>query len=349
MREGLKKIRESGRKEIEEASTREELEKLRVQFLGRERGALTMILRQLKSLPEKERAVIGNEANRLKNTLEALFEKRSAELKEDFRGSQLKKEHLDVTHPGIRAPRGHLHPITKILREVEHIFLRMGFTIAEGPEIETEHYNFDALNMAEDHPARDMQDTFWLKTENKTQDTRNKLLLRTHTSSVQIRYMESHQPPIRIIVPGLVYRHEATDAAHDIEYWQLEGLAVDKNITVGNFKAVIERFFSELFGKSITTRLRPYYFPYTEPSFEVDVSCTVCGGKGCSLCSHTGWLEMMGAGMVHPEVFKNVGYNPKEVQGFAFGMGFDRLVTMKYKIPDVRLMRSGDLRFLSQF
>lgn len=346
MRDELKRIEKSAKGEISQIRDLEELQKLRVQFLGRERGALTLVLRNIKTLPVSERSAIGTEANRLRIEIEALFETRGRELKSAASGLNLKKERLDVTRPGIRAPRGHLHPITQILRKIEDIFLRMGFTVAEGPEIETEYYNFDALNMAEDHPARDMQDTFWLKDRNKNNE---RLLLRTHTSAVQVRYMETREPPIRIVVPGIVYRYEATDASHDIEYWQLEGLMVDKNVSVANFKAVIERFFSELFGKKIETRLRPYYFPYTEPSFEVDVSCAQCERRGCSVCSQTGWFEIMGAGMVHPNVFKAVGYNPKDVQGFAFGMGLDRIVMMKYKIPDIRLMRSGDLRFLNQF
>ena len=238
----------------------------------------------------------------------------------------------------------------------------MGFTVAEGPEIETEHYNFDALNIPAEHPARDMWDTFWLRqNEIKIQSAgrrtklknNERLLLRTHTSPVQIRYMETHEPPIRIISPGIVYRYEATDASHDIEFWQIEGLMVDKDVSAANFKAVIERFFSELFRRVVSIRLRPSYFPFVEPGFEVDISCAQCKGKGCSICGQSGWLEMMGAGMVHPNVFKAVGYNPSPlaggVQGFAFGMGLDRIAMMKYKIPDIRLMRSGDLRFLDQF
>lgn len=343
----LERIEKTAEAEIKAAPNLEELEERRIQFLGRERGALTLILRGLKDLPVENRRVVGQRANALRKKIETLFKKREAELKKIAAESALKRERLDVTRAGIRVERGHIHPITKALRQIEDIFLRMGFVVAEGPEIETEYYNFDALNMPKDHPARDMQDTFWLEEKGSKGE---RLLARTHTSAVQIRYMETHQPPVRIIVPGMVYRYEATDASHDIEYWQLEGLAVDRDITVGNFKAVIERFFAEFFGKrAIKSRLRPYYFPYTEPSFEVDISCVQCDGKGCSVCSKSGWLEIMGAGMVHPGVLKRVGYNPKEVQGFAFGMGLDRLAMMKYKIPDVRLMRSGDLRFLNQF
>ena len=363
MQDELKQIERSAEQEIATAATLDELEERRIQFLGREKGALTVILRQLKDLPPAERGKIGAKANALRERIERLMNERATALRRSSHESVLQKERLDVTYPGRRIPRGHLHPITKVLREVEDIFLRMGFTVAEGPEIETEYYNFDALNIPANHPARDMWDTFWLQgsqefpisnfpfpNKSKTQNLKSqRLLLRTHTSPVQIRYMEQHNPPVRIISPGIVYRHEATDASHDIEFWQIEGLAVDRDISIANFKAVIERFFSELFGKKMAIRLRPSYFPFVEPGFEVDMSCTYCNGKGCTVCQRSGWLEMMGAGMVHPNVFKAVGYNPREVQGFAFGMGFDRLVMMKYKIPDIRLMRSGDLRFLKQF
>lgn len=346
MRDELKKIEQTAKTEVRAARNLDELEARRIQFLGRERGALTLILRSLKNVPAGERARLGASANALRKKIEALLSSQEVKLKRTERESVLKKERLDITRPGKRPERGHLHPITKVLEEVENIFLRMGFTITEGPEIETEHYNFDALNLPKDHPARDTMDTFWLKEKNKKGE---RLLLRTHTSPVQVRYMEKHNPPIRIIVPGLVYRYEATDASHDIEFWQIEGLMVDAHVSAGNFKAVIQRFLSELFGSAIKIRLRPYYFPFVEPGFEVDASCIQCAGKGCSVCQRTGWLELMGAGMVHPNVFKAVGYNPQHVQGFAFGMGLDRLVMMKYKIPDVRLMRSGDLRFLTQF
>ena len=231
--------------------------------------------------------------------------------------------------------------------------------MAEGPEVETERYNFDALNIPRNHPSRDMWDTFWLKPTNDKRLTTNDnrklsvvssgLLLRTHTSPVQIRYMEKHNPPIRIIAPGRTFRYEATDASHEFQFYQVEGLMVDKNVSVANFKAVIEEFFSRLFETKVKTRLRPSYFPFVEPGFEVDISCLNCSQKGCSACKKAGWLEIAGAGMVHPSVFKAVGYNPKQVQGFAFGMGLDRIVMMKYKIPDIRLFHSGDLRFLKQF
>ena len=346
------------------------LEALRIQYLGR-KGALSGVFDALKNLPQEEKKAAGEEANRLRREIEdALAEKKSA-LEKTEREGALKKEWLDVTRPGLIRERGHLHPLTKITREIIAIFSSMGFAVAEGPEAETEYYNFDALNIPAEHPARDMWDTFWLKPESRTNADNDKrrqtrtpasarvrdemrprasaILLRTHTSPVQIRYMETHQPPIRVIAPGRVYRYEATDASHDIQFMQVEGLMVDKDVSVANFKAMIAAFFSRLFGTIIEIRLRPSYFPFTEPSFEVDISCTYCGAKGCSVCKQSGWLEIMGAGMVHPAVFKAVGYNPKDVTGFAFGVGIDRLAMMKYKIPDIRLFRSGDLRFLEQF
>lgn len=343
MRDDIKTIEASAKDEIAKTKTLEELEELRIKFLGRERGALTLILRSLKNLPPPERARLGQAANRLRGELENIFEKRTKELKKDAFESVLTKERLDVTRPGIRPPKGHFHPHTKVLRQIENIFGSMGFDAVEGSEVETERYNFDALNIPRNHPSRDMWDTFWLKPE------KSGLLLRTHTSPVQIRYMEKHNPPLRIIAPGRVFRYEATDASHEFQFYQVEGLMVDKNVSVANFKAVIEEFFSRLFVTKVKTRLRPSFFPFVEPGFEVDISCIVCNQKGCSACKKAGWLEIAGAGMVHPNVFKAVGYNPKQVQGFAFGMGLDRIVMMKYKIPDIRLFHSGDLRFLKQF
>jgi len=247
---------------------------------------------------------------------------------------------FDITVPGERIIGGHLHPLTLVRRKIEEIFQAMGFSIVEGPEVETEWYNFDALNIPKDHPARDVWDTFYLKKGG---------LLRTHTSPVQVRYMQKHQPPFRIIVPGRIFRHEATDASHEINFYQVEGLMVGKEISASNFKAIIQEFLSRFFDKRIAIRLRPSFFPFTEPSFEVDIKCLVCGGRGCSVCSRTCWLELIGAGMVHPNVLKAGGINPRNWQGFAFGLGMDRLAMMKYKIDDIRLFYSGDLRFLQQF
>lgn len=239
---------------------------------------------------------------------------------------------------------GHLHPLSLVINDIGKIFTEMGFEIAEGPEMETEYYNFDALNIPKDHPARDMWDTFWLKPENG-----ERKLLRTHTSPVQVRYMEKHKPPIKIVAPGKCYRHEATDATHESEFYQVEALVVDKGINVGHLKGVLEEFFKKLFGKKTTTRFRPSYFPFVEPGFETDITCFKCDGKGCGVCKNTGWIEMGGSGLVHPKVLTGVGVNPNEYSGFAFGFGIDRLTMLKYGITDIRLVHSGDLRLTNQF
>lgn len=267
---------------------------------------------------------------------------------------EIEKELFDITVPGEKPILGHLHPLTQVKRKAEEIFQTMGFSVIEGPEIETEWYNFDALNIPKEHPARDLWDTFWLKENQKPKIKNPKLLLRTHTSPVQIRYMEKNQPPLRIIIPGRVFRHEATDASHEINFYHIEGLMVGKDVSVSNFKAIIQEFFRRFFEKPVEIRMRPSYFPFVEPGFEVDTTCLACRGKGCSACQKTGWLEMLGAGMVHPNVFKAAGLTPHQRagggwQGFAFGMGLDRLAMMKYKINDIRLFYSGDLRFLGQF
>jgi len=239
--------------------------------------------------------------------------------------------------------KGHLHPLSLVIADIGGIFTEMGFEIAQGPEVETEYYNFDALNIPKDHPARDMWDTFWLK------PFLDGKLLRTHTSPMQVRYMESHKPPIRIVVPGKCYRHEATDATHEAEFYQVEALVVDKNINVADLKGTLEEFFKKLFGKPAKTRLRPSYFPFVEPGFETDVSCFKCDGKGCSVCKNTGWIEMGGSGLVHPKVLADVSINPDEFSGFAFGYGIDRMTMIKFGIDDVRLFHSGDLRLTNQF
>lgn len=354
MLDELKKIEQSAKEELGVAGDIDAVEALKIQFLGR-KGALSTILRQIKNLPEKERIRVGSAANRLRQDLEAAFEKKLGELKKISHESVLQKEWIDVTRPGIKTPHGHLHPLTLVRREAEAIFHSMGFETVEGPEVESERYNFDALNIPADHPARDMWDTFWIKPENQKSirrpaDKGEKFLLRTHTSPVQIRYMEKHQPPFRIIAPGRVFRYEATDASHEIQFYQLEGLMVDRRVSVANFKFVIQEFLRRLFKKQgLEIRLRPSYFPFVEPGFEVDMACIVCNKKGCSVCKRSGWLEMMGAGMVHQKVFEAVRYVSGEYTGFAFGIGLDRVAMMKYNIPDIRLFHSGDMRFLKQF
>ncbi|MBU6141922.1 phenylalanine--tRNA ligase subunit alpha [Patescibacteria group bacterium] len=339
--------------QLSAAKDAQALEALRVRYLGRKDGEVTKLVKQLPQMSVEERRTMGPALNTLKRDAEALF----SETLERLSGAK-KKRAIDVTMPGKKIPVGHLHPLTRVEREIREIFLAMNFSVVEGPEVESEHYNFDALNIPKDHPARDMWDTFWLKTNSKEHQTKRaeRLLLRTHTSPVQIRYMEQHKPPFQIIVPGRVFRYEATDASHEVNFYQVEGLMVGKDVSLANFKFVITEFFKRLFKKDIAIRLRPSYFPFVEPGLEVDVACVKCGGKGrlrdggaCTLCKESGWLEVMGAGMVHPHVFEAAGYNPRELQGFAFGLGLERIAMIKYNIPDIRLFYSGDLRFIKQF
>jgi len=346
----LKTLKNRVKKDIVSAKNSEELKNISKKYLGK-KGELTQILSLIGKMPKVKRARIGKGVNELKNFLNQKIEEKNKKI-DPVKISE-KKEYFDITVPGKKPTLGHLHPLTTIKEKAEEIFQSMGFSVIEGPEVETEWYNFDTLNIPKDHPARDMWATFWLKEkENPKAKVRNsKLLLRTHTSPVQIRYMEKNQPPIRIIIPGRVFRYEATDASHEINFYQLEGLMVDEKgkVTAASFKAIIEEFLKRFFGKETKIRLRPSYFPFTEPSFEVDSLCLNCLGKGCSVCSQSGWLEIMGAGMVHPNVLKNAGLNPKWLSGFAFGMGLDRLAMMKYKIDDIRLFYGGDIRFLKQF
>ncbi len=337
-------LKTQAQNEIKEAKDLKELDRIFRKYLGK-KGEITQILGSLKELSKEKRVQVGKEANLLKNFLRKRIEEKSRELKEKIEKEMERKELIDVTIPAERVEIGHLHPLTLIQREVEKIFESIGFLVVEGPHVETEWYNFDALNIPKDHPARDLWDTFWLKDKQNSQ----KLVLRTHTSPVQIRYMEKNNPPLRIIAPGRVFRHEASDASHDAQFYQIEGLMIDKDISVADFKGVTQEFLKRFFNRDIKTRLRPGFFPFTEPSFEIDIQCFICQGKGCSTCSQTGWIELCPGGMVHPNVLKAGGLNPKNWQGFAFGMGFDRLVMMRYKINDIRLFFSGDLRFLKQF
>jgi len=335
----LRVLKNQTQKEIEKAENLKELDEIFKKYLGK-RGELTQVLRLLEKLPKTKRVKIGREANELKNFLRTAFDQKAQELKEKAQKKKEEKEWIDITAPGKKPVLGHLHPLTLVKREVEEIFGSMGFSVVEGPEMETEWYNFDALNIPQDHPARDLWDTFYLK---------NGLILRTHTSPVQVRYMERNNPPFRIIVPGNVFRHEATDPSHEFQLYQVEGLMVDKDVSVANFKAVVGEFFRKFFKKEVKFRLRPDFFPFTEPSFDIGISCVMCDGKGCSVCKEEGFLEVAGAGMVHPNVFKNSKLIPKDWQGWAFGFGLERLAMLKYKINDIRLFRSGDLRFLNQF
>jgi len=335
----LKTLQKKAENEIKNSKNLKDLDSVYKKYLDKQ-GELSQILRSLNKMPKTKRIKLGKEANELKQVLKENIEQKTKKLKEKTFKQAYEKEWIDVTMPGKKPVLGHLHPLTQVKREVERIFQLMGFSIIEGPEIETAWYNFDVLNIPKDHPARDLWDTFYLK---------NGMLLRTHTSPVQVRYMEKNNPPLRIIVPGRIFRHEATDANHEFNFYHVEGLMIDRNISAANFRAVLQEFYREFFKKPVKIRMRPSYFPFVVPGFEVDMSCTVCLGKGCATCGRTGWQEMMGAGMVHPSVLKNAGFNPKNWQGFAFGMGLERLAMMKYRINDIRLFYKGDLRFLKQF
>lgn len=353
MEKALAKIGESARKEIRSLKKPEELKKARIEFLGR-KGALSLILRQIGTLPEERRTSLGGYANSLREELTDLFSQKETELKKATYESILKKEWLDITRPGKKSERGHLHPITKTRRELEQIFTSMGFEVAEGPEVELEYYNFDSLNLPETHPAREMQDTWWIKhppisLKKRGANIKSRLLLRTQVTSIQVRYMEKHQPPFRIIMPGTVFRREATDASHEMQFTQMDGLMVDKKVSLANLKGIMETVLKKLFGPKIKTRLRAGYFPFVEPGVEMDIECLYCKQRGCSVCKRSGWIEVFPGGVVHPNVFKAAGYNPRNWQGIAWDIGVDRIAILKYKIPDLRLLRSGDLRFLRQF
>jgi phenylalanyl-tRNA synthetase alpha chain len=323
---------------IARAATSAELEQIRVRYLGRQ-GVLTSLLRSLGTLPPAERPLVGAAANDAKRELETALEQRLAARLEEERRRRREGARVDLTLPGRRPPLGSLHPLTRVHDEIVEIYVGLGFSVAEGPEIESDYFNFEALNLPKDHPARDMQDTFYL-----TEDR----LLRTHTSPVQIRTMQAQKPPLRIIVPGKVYRRDA-DITHSPQFTQFEGLAVDRNISMADLKGTLELFAREMFGPRSKIRFRPSFFPFTEPSAEVDVLCFLCGGDGCRVCKQSGWLEILGSGMVHPQVLRNVGYDPEDVTGWAFGMGVERIAMLKYGVDDIRLFYENDLRFLRQF
>ena len=335
----ISEIKKKSAEEIKDSQSEKELYAVQVKYLGR-KGKLTAILRNLKNLSVDERRKTGSLANKVRSEINWLIAERKKELSEQV---DWEKEKIDVTLPGGKVEIGKLHPITLVQKDIERIFTSMGFEIADGPEIETDWYNFTALNFPEDHPARDMQDTFWVKNK------KEKLVLRTHTSPVQVRYMEKNSSPLRIIVPGRVFRNEATDATHEHTLHQFEALMVGNDVSVSHFKYAAQEFFSQFFGKKTKIRLRPCYFPFTEPSFEFDISCAVCSGKGCPSCKNGGWLEIGGAGMVNQDIFVASGYPRNKFQGFAWGFGLERLAMMKYKIHEIRLFQSGDLRFMKQF
>ena len=337
MKENLEQIRSEALSAI--AADGADLEALRVKYLGK-KGELTAVLRGMGQLTPEEHPVVGQIANEVRADIEAAMTNRKESLAAEAMERRLKEEKLDVTMPGTASKMGHVHPLNLVQRDLEDIFIGLGFSIAEGPEVEYDYYNFQALNIPKDHPARDTQDTFYI-TDN--------ILLRSQTSPVQARVMEKTQPPIRIISPGRVYRSDAVDATHSPLFHQLEGLVVDRGITMGDLKGTLEMFARRMFGPETKIRFRPHHFPFTEPSAEVDVSCFVCGGKGCRLCKNEGWIEILGAGMVHPFVLSNCGIDPEVYSGFAFGMGIERVLMTKYGIDDMRLLYENDMRFLSQF
>ena len=338
MKEKLTEIREAALKSIDDA-TEATLEQIKVRYLGK-KGELTAVLRGMGSLTPEERPKIGQLANEIRESIENAIAKKIRETQAKALERKLKAEKLDVTIPGTAMPAGHLHPLTKVQRDLENIFIGMGFQVVDGPEVELDYYNFQALNIPENHPARDTQDTFYIT---------DKILLRSQTSPVQVRTMEHMKPPIRIISPGRVYRSDALDSTHSPLFHQLEGLVVDKGITMGDLKGTLETFAKKMFGEDTRIRFRPHHFPFTEPSAEVDASCFVCGGKGCRLCKGEGWIEILGAGMVHPFVLSNCGIDPEVYSGFAFGLGIERITMISRGIDDIRLFYENDQRFLNQF
>lgn len=339
MREKLEAIKSSALADIQAATDLKTMDQVRVAYLGK-KGELTAVLRGMKDLSNEERPLIGKLANEVREAVEQGIEKATSELKKKARDKQLQEEDIDVTLPASKAELGHRHPMTIVLDDIKDIFMGMGFEIAEGPEVENAYYNFDALNIPEEHPAKDEQDTFYIN-EN--------MMLRTSTSPVQVHEMEKRKPPIRIIAPGRVFRSDEVDATHSPVFHQIEGLVVDKNITMGDLKGALEVFIKELYGESVQVKFRPHFFPFTEPSAEMDVSCVICGGDGCRVCKGTGWIEILGCGMVHPKVLEMSGIDPNEYSGFAFGMGLERITMLRYGIEDLRLFYENDSRFLKQF
>ena len=339
MQEKLLNLKDIALGEIQEASTIEELESLRVKYSGK-KGQLTAIMKEMGKLSAEERPVIGKVANVVREAIEGGINTKKEEIKAIEKEKQLASEVIDVTMPGKIFTVGKKHPISQIIDEVSEIFMGLGFSIAEGPEVETIENNFDALNAPKDHPSRDMSDTFYINSE---------LLLRTQTSPVQVRTMKSQELPIKVISPGRCFRFDSPDATHSPMFHQIEGLVVGKDVTMAQLKGTIDNFVKKLFGEETKTKFRPHNFPFTEPSAEVDVTCFKCGGEGCAMCKQEGWIEILGAGMVHPNVLRNCGIDPEVYSGFAFGMGVERIGMLKYEIDDIRLLFENDMRFLNQF
>lgn len=339
MKEQIEKIKNDYGNELEQIRDLKQLGDLKVKYLGK-KGALTSVLRGMGALSPEERPIIGSLVNEVRDLLEKELEQKERELQREELSKRLETEDIDVTEPSKKKKLGSIHPITQIINEVEEIFLGMGYQIADGPEVEKTFYNFDQLNTPADHPARDVQDTFYI-TEN--------IVLRSQTSPVQARVMENQKPPIKVICPGTVYRSDAVDSTHSPVFHQVEGLVIDKNIAMTDLKGTLEMFAKKCLGENTKIRFRPHHFPFTEPSAEADVSCFVCGGKGCRVCKGEGWIELLGCGMVHPNVLRNCGINPDEYSGFAFGFGVERIAMAKFGIDDMRLLYENDVRFLKQF
>ena len=338
MLEELEKIEKEALASLSDAKAENEVSEIRVRVLGK-KGSLTQVLKRLGTLPEPDRKGTGKRANQIKEDLEKRIEETLLKIQERERREGLEKESIDVTLPGRQIPPGKKHPLTQTLEEIVDIFSHLGFEVVEGPEVELDYYNFEALNIPKGHPAREMQATFFISEE---------VVLRTHTSPMQVRTMEKKRPPVRMICPGAAYRVDS-DPTHSPMFHQVEGLLVDRGITFADLKGVLTIFVHQMFGKETRLRFRPSFFPFTEPSAEVDIECFICGGKGCGVCSNTGWLEILGSGMVDPAVYKFVNYDPEEVTGFAFGMGIERIAMLKFGINDIRLFFTNDLRFLKQF
>lgn len=339
MKEKLQAIKETAAQALLNVQNLTDLEDLRIRYLGK-KGELTAVLKGMGGLSAEERPIIGAFANEIRTYLEGEIETIKKELSQKLQAEKLKKEVIDVTMPGKRQLQGNLHPLTQVLDDLKNIFIGLGFQIAEGPDVEYDYYNFEALNIPKNHPARDTQDTFYIE---------DNIVLRTQTSPMQVRVMEKQKPPIRIIAPGMVYRSDAVDATHSPVFHQVEGLVVDKGVTMADLKGTLEAFVKALYGESTKVRFRPHHFPFTEPSAEMDVSCFVCGGEGCRVCKGEGWIEILGCGMVHPKVLSNCGIDPEVYSGFAFGLGLERIAMRRYDIDDLRLYYENDLRFLKQF
>lgn len=339
MKEKLESIKNNAMEELKKAASAVDLENIRVKFLGK-KGELTQILRGMGALSAEERPLVGKIANEVRTVLEGSIDEAVRHIKNKEKDAKLQNEIIDISMPGKKRYLGKRHPLDLTLESIKEIFISMGFSIAEGPEVELDYYNFEALNIPKGHPARGEQDTFYIN---------DNVVLRTQTSPIQVRVMEKEKPPIKIIAPGKVYRSDAVDATHSPIFYQMEGLVVDKGITLADLKGTLDLFARKMFGEKVQTKFRPHHFPFTEPSAEMDATCFVCNGEGCRVCKGSGWIELLGCGMVHPQVLRNCGIDPEVYSGFAFGFGIDRMVMLKYGIDDIRLLYESDVRFLNQF